>query len=80
MLQYEFQSYPQNGSGIVTRINFIISLFVALMILSSVAFFKAEKGFLVGNILPEMIGVCIELLIIIFVFDAWQKRKNSSEK
>lgn len=64
----------------MTRLQFVVSLFVALVVLSLIAFFKAEAGFLVGNILPEMIGVCVELLIIIFVFDAWQKKEERQRK
>ena len=64
----------------MTRIQFIAAIAVTLLCLSTIAFFKADDGFFVGNILPEMIGVCIELLIIIFVFDAWQKRDERDRK
>lgn len=64
----------------MTRIQFVISLIVVLLILVLIAFFKAGDGFLVGNILPEMIGICIELLIIIFVFEAWQKKEEKERK
>lgn len=61
---------------------FVIFLVVSLLVMSLTAYFKAESGFFVGNIIPEMIGVCIELLVIIFVLDKWQKReeKNKSIK
>ncbi len=64
----------------VKRNQFVVLLFMILAILSMIAFFMAENGFLVGNILPEMIGVCVELLIIIFVFDAWQKKEEQQRK
>lgn len=63
----------------MTRIKFISVLIVTLVVLSLVAFFKSEDGFLVGNLLPEMMGVCIELLIIIFVFDVWQKNEEKQK-
>jgi hypothetical protein len=64
----------------VTRVQFVVSLIAALAALSLIAFFKAKEGFLVGNVLPEMIGVCIELLIIMFVLDAWQKKEELQRK
>lgn len=64
----------------MTKNKFIICLMLSLMLFSVVAFFKAGQGFVVGNIIPELIGVCIELLIIIFVFDAWQKKEELNRK
>ncbi|EPO0014280.1 MULTISPECIES: hypothetical protein [Vibrio diabolicus subgroup] len=60
--------------------SFAMLLVVSIVIMSLVAYFKAETGFLVGNIVPELIGVCVELLIIIFVFDVWQKNEEKNKK
>lgn len=60
--------------------SFAILLVTSIVIMSLVAYFKAETGFLVGNIVPELIGVCVELLIIIFVFDVWQKNEEKNKK
>ncbi|ATC88014.1 hypothetical protein [Pseudoalteromonas arctica] len=64
------------------KYSFASFLIVALTFMSLLAIFKAESGFFIGNIIPEMIGVCIELLIIIFVLEKWQKQeeKNKSIK
>ncbi|MCV6588159.1 MAG: hypothetical protein OIF57_03895 [Marinobacterium sp.] len=64
----------------MTKIQFVIVLIIALLSLSAIAFLKAENGFLIGNITPELIGVCIELLIIIFVFDVWQRKEERNKK
>ena len=64
----------------MTRNNFVFCLIVALMMFGLIAFFKAGDGFVVGNIVPELIGVCVELLIIIFVFDVWQKKEELNRK
>lgn len=64
----------------MTRNKFVFCLIVALMAFCLIAFFKAGDGFVVGNIIPELIGVCVELLIIIFVFDAWQKKEELNRK
>ncbi|GMA82132.1 hypothetical protein GCM10025855_16650 [Shewanella glacialipiscicola] len=58
------------------KYSFVAILIVSLIVMSLIAYFKAESGFFVGNIIPEMIGVCVELLVIIFVLDKWQKKKR----
>ena len=61
--------------------NLFVTMLVAMIIIMSlVAFFKGSTGFLIDNIIPEFIGICIELLIIIYFFDVWknkeERRKN----
>ncbi len=53
-------------------------LITALALLSLAAYFGDSDNFLVGNLTPELMGVCIELLIILWVFDRWQE--NSKKK
>ena len=64
----------------MTKKQFISVLIIALFVLCLSAYLKAEEGFIIGNIVPELIGVCVELLIIIFVFDAWQKKEEKNKK
>ncbi|WP_205068171.1 hypothetical protein [Photobacterium phosphoreum] len=64
----------------MSKKSFSALLVISIAIMSIIAFFKVESGFLVGNIVPELIGVCIELLIIIFVFDVWQKNEEKNKK
>lgn len=64
----------------MTKKQFISVLIIALFVLCLSAYLKAEAGFIIGNIVPELIGVCVELLIIIFVFDAWQKKEEKNKK
>jgi hypothetical protein len=66
----------------VSKKVFVSGLWAVLVFLSVVAYFEAANGFLINNIIPELIGVCIELLIIIFVIDKWQKieEKNRNIK
>lgn len=60
----------------MTKKKFIFLIVIALIILSLTAYFSTSEDFFVQNIIPELIGVCIELLIIIFVIDAWQKKED----
>ena len=55
---------------------FIGTLITALVVLCLIPICTAQTGFFVGNIVPELIGVCIELLIIVFIFDAWQRKEE----
>ncbi|WP_305814528.1 hypothetical protein [Photobacterium leiognathi] len=58
---------------------FSIILIMALAILSLAAYFGNTDNFLVGNLTPELMGVCIELLIIIWVFERWQENSKKEE-
>ena len=64
----------------MTKKQFIGAIIIVLVVLSTLAYLKAEAGFLVGNVVPELIGVCIELLIIILVLDVWQKKEEKNKK
>jgi hypothetical protein len=64
----------------MTKKQFIGAIIIVLVALSTLAYLKAEAGFLVGNVVPELIGVCIELLIIILVLDVWQKKEEKNKK
>lgn len=64
----------------MTRNKFVGVVFIALIGLSSIAYFFADDGFFIGNIIPEIIGVCVELLIIVFVLDAWNKKEEKDKK
>jgi hypothetical protein len=37
------------------------------------AIFSKNNSYFSGSIVPEMIGVCIELLVVIWVIDRWQE-------
>jgi hypothetical protein len=64
----------------VGRKSFIFLLIVTTLALSAIECFYGQAGFFVGNIVPELIGVCIELLIIIFILDVWQKKEEKNKK
>ena len=59
---------------------FSIIIFIALIIFSYIGF-NAPWGnnYFTDNIVPELIGVCIELLIIIQVFNKWQERTQKKK-
>ena len=59
---------------------FVSILLVALVLCSWIAYKYSDDGFLIGNILPEMIGVLVELLIILVVIDRWQKNEEKNRK
>ncbi len=58
---------------------FSIFLLCALLALSILAYLGDSNTFLVGNLTPELMGVCIELLIILWVFDRWQERSKKKK-
>jgi|TARA_R110002051_G_scaffold160931_1_gene232569 hypothetical protein len=47
-----------------------------LIALLLVAYFKGEPGFSINNLVPELIGVCIEFIIIVLAFNLWQKKEE----
>jgi hypothetical protein len=58
-------------------LNYTIVIILFLIILFSIAFiFTDFKDFLTGNLTPELIGIAIELLIIIWGFELWQRKKE----
>ncbi|BCK11793.1 membrane protein [Vibrio cholerae] len=64
----------------LNRYVFAVIVFVAFCALSLIAWLSNSEGFFVQNLVPELMGVCIELLIILFVFDVWQKADEQHKK
>lgn len=54
----------------------IISVIMLLLVIIAVVFNPNFKDFLTENIVPELIGICVELLVIIWVFETWQRKKQ----
>lgn len=52
---------------------FSILLVILLFIFLMIGFFGDSNGYFVGNLTPEITGVCFELLVILWVFDKWQE-------
>ncbi|MFT5661259.1 MAG: hypothetical protein ACI9TV_001905 [Sulfurimonas sp.] len=65
----------------VKYIIFSTYVFILMMILFVLAaeFNSDFKAFLVGNVIPELIGICIEILVIIWFFENWQRNKESQK-
>ena len=57
---------------------FSIILIVLFIGLSINAYIGDSSTFFIGNLTPELMGVCIELLVVLWVFDRWQE--NSKKK
>lgn len=53
----------------------IILLFLLIAFLFA-GFLGDSNTYLIGNLVPELTGVCLELLIIIFVFNRWQEARQ----
>ncbi|MBF4242756.1 hypothetical protein EA003_23660, partial [Vibrio anguillarum] len=64
----------------LNRYLFAALVLIALCVLSLIAWLSTGTGFFVGSLVPELMGVCIELLIILFVFDVWQKADEQKKK
>jgi len=62
----------------VRNLIFSIIIFILIMLLFIIAAEYNESfiKFLTGNVVPELIGIGIELLIIIWVFEKWQSKKQ----
>lgn len=67
-----FSSIRQSTFGII--------VFLFLLFCIRIGFeFNDPKDFFVGNLIPELIGMCLELLIVLVIFERWQeinKRKR----
>ena len=55
---------------------FSIILVILLFLFLAIGFLGDSSGYFVGNLTPEITGVCLELLIIIWVFDKWQEESK----
>ncbi|WP_018416157.1 hypothetical protein [Teredinibacter turnerae] len=64
----------------MTKKVFFWILVFSLVVFGLIAYVFAEDKFLTGNLLPELIGVSVELLLIIVVFDRWQKHEEKQRK
>ena len=53
-----------------------ILIFLSVVFLL-IGFLGDSNNYFVGNLTPEITGVCIELLIIIWVFDKWQEKSKN---
>lgn len=53
---------------------FTVLLILLLICLSLIAHFGNDNTYFVGNLIPEFIGVCVDLIIILKVFEVWQQR------
>jgi hypothetical protein len=58
---------------------FSILLVVLLFIFLAIGFFGDSSGYFVGNLTPEITGVCFELLVILWVFDKWQEMSKKKK-
>ena len=63
----------------IGRKTFTIILYILLFIFLPIGFLGDSGTYLIGNLLPEIIGVLIELLIILSVFDKWQENSKSKK-
>lgn len=55
---------------------FSIVLTSLLVIFLAIGFLGDSSTYFVGNLTPEITGVCLELLIILWVFDKWQEKSK----
>lgn len=39
-----------------------------------------DQSYFISNIVPELIGVCVELLIFIILFEQWRIRENKNNQ
>ncbi|BCS97574.1 hypothetical protein DSLASN_32060 [Desulfoluna limicola] len=58
----------------IDRRSFIYWVLVFLIIFLILAIWGDHNSYFVGNIVPESLGVCVELLIVLWVFDTWQEK------
>jgi len=58
---------------------FSIILIILLFIFLAIGFLGDSSSYFVGNLTPEITGVCLELLIIIWVFDKWQEKSKQKK-
>lgn len=67
-----------NHTEKIQYIIFSIIIFIVMLLLFVIAaeFNPSFKDFLTGNVVPELIGICVEILIIIWVFEIWQSKKQ----
>ncbi|WP_440800485.1 hypothetical protein [Serratia marcescens] len=64
----------------LTKKFFAYLLFLMILILGILAYKYGENGFFIENLVPELIGVCVELLVILKVFEVWQARDENRKR
>lgn len=64
----------------LTKKFFAYLLFLMILILGLLAYKYGENGFFIENLVPELIGVCVELLVILKVFEVWQARDENRKR
>ncbi|MCE9841354.1 hypothetical protein LZ636_16915 [Proteus terrae] len=57
--------------------SFLTLLFILCLLF---AYVGNENNYFIGNIIPELIGVCIELFIFMLIFDQWRLRESKNNK
>ncbi|MCM2365794.1 hypothetical protein AAFQ97_06015 [Proteus terrae] len=57
--------------------SFLTLLFILCLLF---AYVGDENNYFIGNIIPELIGVCIELFIFMLIFDQWRLRESKNNK
>ncbi len=60
----------------INRFSFGVLLLVVLTNMLTYGFSQKGGGFFEDSLMPEFIGVCVELLIILVLFDFWQRSEE----
>jgi hypothetical protein len=56
---------------------FFLLLFSLILII--LAIYGEDDNYFIGNIVPELIGVCVEFLILLLIFEFWQKKDKQNQ-
>lgn len=54
-------------------------LIILIILISMLFFFPNSDNYFYQNIIPELIGVCLELLVILLLFNQWQEKKKRNK-
>ena len=61
----------------IRQSTFGILVFIVLLFCIRLGFeFNNPKDFIFGSLIPEITGMCLELLIVLVVFETWQRRSK----
>lgn len=60
----------------ISRKRFIVGLVFCFIAFAAFAVWGNQSSYFVGNIIPEALGVCVELLIVLWFFDSWQEKSK----
>lgn len=61
---------------LINRFSFGVLLIVILTNMLTYGFVQSGVDFFSNSLLPELVGVCVELLIILILFDFWQRSEE----